>query len=339
MDFKRRFIVGGAMAALACLIAMPMPAIAADKVTLALNWLAQPELGGFYQALVDGTYERYGLDVTIKQGGPMVNNRPLLSFGEVEFLIGTNMLQPFDAVKQKIPTRVVAAYFQRDPQCLIAHPDGPRKTWDDLKEAPLFMGNLARQSFFLWLNAAHGFPRKNLRPYNHDLGPYLLDKTAVVQGFATAEPKRIEEATGHEPRVFLLADHGWTSYSTVLETRDALIAAKPELVQRFVDASILGWKNYLHDDAKATAAADARIKQENPAITDGQIAYSRAKMNEWGLVDSGDAKTLGIGAISVERVREFYQQAAKAGLFKPDEIDPAAAVTDQFVNKGVGAAP
>lgn len=325
---------------IACgIVVVTSVARAADKVTLALNWKAQPELGGFYQAFVDGTYARHGLDVTIKQGGPMVNNRPLLSFGQVDFLIGTNLLQPFDAVKQKIPTRVVAAYFQRDPQCLIAHPDGPYTNWDDLKRAPLFMGNLARQSFFLWLNAAHDFPRRNLRPYNHDLGAFLLDKDAVVQGFATAEPKRIEEATGQAPRVFLLADHGWTSYSTVLETRDDLITEKPDMIQRFVNASALGWKTYLHGDGTEVAAANERIKRENPALTDGQIAYSRVKMVEWGLVDAGDATTLGIGAIQVDRVREFYDQAVAAGLFEKGEIDPSAAVTDQFVNKGVGVDP
>src|SRR5687768_6384475 len=171
-------------------------AAAADKVVLATNWLAQPELGGFYQALADGTYAEHGLDVTIKPGGPMVNNRPLLAFGRVDFLIGTNLLQAFDAVKQRIPTKVVAAFFQKDPQCILAHADGPHRTWDDLKRAPLMMGNSGRQTFFLWMNAAHGFPRANLRPYNHSLGPFLNDKTAAMQGFATAEPQRVAEAIG-----------------------------------------------------------------------------------------------------------------------------------------------
>jgi NitT/TauT family transport system substrate-binding protein len=204
---------------------------AADKVTLATNWLAQPELGGFYQAVVDGTYAKHGLDVSIKPGGPMVNNRPLLGFGRVDFLIGTNLLQPFDAVKQGIPTKAVAAFFQRDPQCLLAHGDGPWTTWDDLKQAPLMMGNSGRQTFFLWLNAAHGFPKANLRPYNHNLAPFANDTRMVVQGFATAEPKRIEELTGKAPRVFLLADHGWGTYSTLLETRTELIEKRPELVR------------------------------------------------------------------------------------------------------------
>src|SRR5436853_7353852 len=153
------------------MFACPCIASAVDKVTLALNWKAQPELGGFYQALADRTYAKAGPEVTIKQGGPMINNRPLLAFGQVDFLIGTNLLQSFDAVKQGIPTKAVAAFFQKDPQCLLAHPDSGYTTWDQLKAAPLYMGNTGRQSFFRWLSAAQGFKGANLRPYNHDLTP------------------------------------------------------------------------------------------------------------------------------------------------------------------------
>jgi NitT/TauT family transport system substrate-binding protein len=308
---------------------LPTLAAAADRVTLATNWKAQPELGGFYQAVVDGAYERHGLDVTIKPGGPMVNNRPLLAFGQIEFLVGTNLLQPFDAVKQKLPTKVVAAFFQKDPQCLIAHGDGPLKTWDDLKTAPLFMGNLARQSFFRWLNAAEGFERRNLRPYNHDLAPFLLEKSAVIQGFATAEPKRIEEATNVAPRVFLLADHGWNSYSTVLETRVELIEKNPDLVRRFVAASIEGWRSYLKGEN--VAATNELIKKENPAMTDGQIAYSLEKMNEWRLVDPGPDAPHGLGTIDPERVQKFYEVAVTCGLFQAKEIEPLSAIDPSFV--------
>jgi NitT/TauT family transport system substrate-binding protein len=302
---------------------------ASEKVTLATNWLAQPELGGFYQAVVDGTYAKHGLEVTIKPGGPMVNNRPLLSFGRVDFLIGTNLLQAFDAVKQGIPTKAVAAFFQRDPQCLLAHGDGPWTTWDDLKQAPLMMGNSGRQTFFLWLNAAHGFQKANLRPYNHSLAPFANDKRMVVQGFATAEPKRIEELTGKKPRVFLLADHGWSTYSTLLETRTELIEKRPELVRQFVAASIEGWKHFLNGEK--VEAVNALIKKDNPSMTDGLITFSRRKMREMELVDGGDAKEHGIGFMKVERVRDFYIKMAKAGMYGDDEVDPAKAATVEFV--------
>jgi NitT/TauT family transport system substrate-binding protein len=306
---------------------------AADKVTLATNWLAQPELGGFYQALADGTYAKYGLEVTIKPGGPMVNNRSLLAFGQVDFLIGTNLLQAFDAVKNKIPTRIVAAYFQKDPQCILAHADGPWRNWDELKQAPLIMGNSGRLSFFLWMESAHGFSRTKLRPYNHSLGPFLNDKNAAMQGFATAEPQRIREASGELPRVFLLADHGWNSYSTVLEARNDLIEKRPDLVQRFVDASIMGWHAYL---GEKNTAADALIMKSNRAMTEDQIAFSRKQMVDLGLVNSDEAAKLGVGAINIDRVARFYDDMVKCGMYQAGEIDPRAAITTKFVNKGVG---
>ncbi|QDT69827.1 NMT1/THI5 like protein [Planctomycetes bacterium MalM25] len=315
------------------LLCLVTAAPAAERVTLALNWKAQPELGGFYQALVAGHYAERGLDVTIRVGGPMVNNRPLLPVGQIDFLVGTNLLQAFDAVKQGIPTRVVAAMLQKDPQCLLAHGDGPHRTWDDLKRAPLLMGAPGRHSFFLWMESAHGFRRPLLRPYNHSLAPFLVHKDWAMQGYATAEPRRVVEANGVEPRVFLLADQGWASYSTLIETRQGLIDDRPEVVQAFVDASILGWCEYLHGDS---AAANERILAENRDMTPEQIAFSIAKMREWGLVDSGDALALGVGALDGERVATFHQQMVDAGLYKRGEINPRDAFTDRFVNRGVG---
>jgi NitT/TauT family transport system substrate-binding protein len=315
------------------LLACPLLASSAEKVTIALNWKAQPELGGFYQALAAGHYADRGLDVTIRPGGPMINNRPLLPVGKVEFLIGTNLIPAFDVVKQKIPTRFVAAFFQRDPQCLIAHADGPIEKWDDLKKAPLMLGAPGRHSFFLWLESAHGFDRSLIRPYNHNLAPFLVNKSWAVQGYATAEPERIREASGTEPRVFLLADNGWQSYSTVLETRQDLIDTKPELVQAFVDASIVGWYEYLYGDA---TEANKLILADNPDMTPSQIDYSIEMMRKWGLVDSGETLEKGLGAIDSHRVASFAKTMTTAGLYKDGEIDPAKAYDDRFVGKGVG---
>lgn len=327
---QRVSVVREWLSVLAAVLALGGGAVGAEKVTLATNWLAQPELGGFYQAVVDGTYARHGLEVTIKPGGPMVNNRPLLAFKRAEFLIGTNLLSAFDAAKQRIPTKAVAAFFQKDPQCLLAHGDGPVRTWDDLKRAPLVMGNSGRQTFFLWLHAAHGFPKANLRPYNHNLAPFLNDRTAAMQGFATAEPQRVIEAGGAPPRVFLLADQGWSSYSTVLETHDEVIRTRPELVRRFVAASIAGWRTYLAGGDGA-AATDALIKKENPSMTDGLIAHSRAKMVELELVGAGELATAPIGAINVERVRAFFAETVKAGMYDEGDFNPDDAVCVEFV--------
>src|SRR5437899_1918332 len=110
-----------------------------DKLSFATNWVAEAEHGGFYQALADGTYRRYGLDVTIVQGGPNVNNRLLLPVGRLDFFMSANSLQSFDAVEQNIPTLAVAAIFQKEPQVLIAHPGQGIETLEDLKKLTLFV--------------------------------------------------------------------------------------------------------------------------------------------------------------------------------------------------------
>ncbi len=316
---------------LICLIACA--ASGKEPIVLALNWKAQPELGGFYQALAEGFYGERGLEVTILQGGPMINNRPLLPYGKADFLVGTNLLQGFEVVRQEIPTRIIAAMLQKDPQCLIAHPGQGYEDWQDLKQAPLLMANTGRQSFFLWMESAHGFKRALLRPYNHSLAPFLAHKDWIQQGYATAEPKRVEEEIKKKPEVFLLAEHGWNSYSTVIETRQELINTRPKLVQDFVDASILGWYGYLYGNH---SKADALIKQDNPSITDSQITYSIEQMRAWGLVDSGDALDKGVGTMDAARVEDFYSKMVQAGLFNEDEIDPRDAFTTDFVNNEIG---
>ena len=131
------------------------PAYALDKVRFGTNWVAEAEHGGFYQALADGTYRKYGLDVTIVPGGPNINNRILLPVGKLDFFMSANSLQSFDAVEHNVPTIAVAASFQKDPQVFVAHPDV--KTFADLKSRTLFVSKEGMASYFQWLKADYGF--------------------------------------------------------------------------------------------------------------------------------------------------------------------------------------
>src|SRR5205085_718755 len=155
---------------------------------------------------------------------------------------------------------------------------------------------------------------------------------AAQEGYVTAEPYAIEKQGGFKPNIFLLADHGYNTYATVIETTQDIIDKKPDMVQRFVDASIIGWYNYLYGDNKA---ANTLIKKDNPDMDDAQIAYSIQKMKEYGIVDSGDSLKMGIGAMTDARIKSFYENMVKAKLQKPD-LDYRKAYTLQFVNKGVG---
>jgi NitT/TauT family transport system substrate-binding protein len=317
----------------AATLAASLPALADDHVVFATNWRAQAAHGGFYQALVDGTYKRYGLDVEIRQGGPQVNNRPLLPAGRIDFLMTGNLLHSFDNVKNGVPVEVVASMFQKDPQALIAHPGAARR-FEDLAKLPVaYIAKDAQFSWWQWLKADYGFRDEALRPYNYNVAPFLADPKSIQQGYAVEEPITIEQQGHFKPDVYLLADHGYSTYSTTIEARVDTVKNKPDLVRRFVEASIIGWNNYLYGDRKA---ADAAIIKDNPEMTPELIARSLELMKQMGIVDSGDAQTLGIGALKPERVKDFYDKMVRAGLYKPGEVDLSKVATYQFVNKGVG---
>ncbi len=303
------------------------------EIRYGTNWVAQAEHGGYYQALVDGTYEKYGLKVTIVPGGPQANNRMLLPVGRIDFYMGGNMVQAFSAVEENIPTLVVAAHFQKDPQVLIAHPGQGFDRFVDLKNSPeILVGKEGLASFYQWMKSEFGFREEQTKPYTFNPAPFIANKRAAQQGYVTSEPFAVEKQAGFKPNVFLLADQGFDTYATTIETRRELIETKRDMVRRFVDASIVGWYNYLYGD---NAKANALIKRDNPEMTDELLAYSVAKMKEHGIVDSGDTQKLGIGAMTDARMRDFFDKMVKAGLFKAD-LDFKKAYTLQFVNKGVG---
>jgi len=310
----------------------PASAQPLDKVRFGTNWVAEPEHGGFYQALADGTYRQYGLDVTIVPGGPQVNNRILLPVGRLDFFMSANLLQAFDAVAQKVPTISVAAMFQKDPQVLIAHPDAGVENFEDLKKLTLFVSKEGVATYFQWMKSEFGFSEAKVKPYTFNPQPFLADKNSAMQGYVTSEPYAIEQQGGFRPKIFLLADYGFDTYSTLIETRRDLVENKPDLVRRFVEASILGWYHFLYDD---NAPARALIRKDNPEMTDALIAYSVENLKRYGIVNSGDTLKLGIGAMTDARVESFFDKMARAGVVDR-AVDFRKAYTPQFVDKGVG---
>ena len=322
--------VGLWIAAGLCLAASS--SLAADKVAFGTNWLAEAEHGGYYQALVDGTFAKYGLDVTIKPGGPQSNNALLLAAGKLDFYIAAGLLSAFDAVDENVGIVVVAAHFQKDPVIVMSHPGVGLDTWEDLPKATAFIAKEALGTFFQWMKTAYGFREENVKPYTFNPQPFLADTHSIQEGYVTSEPFAVEGQGHFKPNIFLLADHGYSTYSTTLETRPDMIAKHADVVQRFVDASAIGWYHYLYGD---NAKANEAIKRDNPDMTDEQIAFSIAKLKEYGIVDSGDALKLGIGAMTDARVKGFYDQMVKAGVLKAG-LAYQRAYTLQFVNKGIG---
>src|SRR5271165_7650094 len=171
---------------------LTFPALAADKVSFGTNWLAEAEHGGYYQAVADGTYAKYGLDVTIVQGGPQANNELLLAAGRLDFYMGGNLLLAFDAVDRNVPIVVVAADFQKDPQIMMSHPGVGLDKWADLPKATAYVGKEGLASFYRWMESEYGFKEENVRPYTFNPAPFIVDKSSIQQGYVTSEPFAVE---------------------------------------------------------------------------------------------------------------------------------------------------
>ena len=297
---------------------------ATDKIVFVTSWFAEAEHGGFYQALAEGTYKKYGLDVTIKMGGPQVNAYQLLLAEQADLAMGYD-IQTLKAVEQGLPLVSVGAVFQRDPAVLIARADV--KTMSDLKTRTLLIGQTSETTFWPWLKNKFGFSDEKKRPYAFSVQPFLVDKNVAQQGLLTSEPYAIEKA-GIQTKVFLLADEGYPPYSETLVTTSKVLKQKPDVIRRFVAATADGWKSYL----KNPAPGNALIQKENPQIEPELLAYSVKKMNEYVLVTGGDAKTRGILAMTDARWQQTKNFLVQSGLLRTD-VDVRKAYTLDYLPK------
>ena len=318
------------LAALLLLLLSATAAQAQDKITFGLDWLAEAEYGGYYQALATGIYARHGLTVTIRQGGPQVNQMQLMMAGRLDFNLGGGRAIEF--VQQSLPFVAVAAIFQKDPSVLIAHPGQGDDNFAALRGKPMLIGADTRSGWWRFLAAKYGYSDSQIRPYTFNLQPFLADKNLVQEGYLGSEPFAIEQATHVKPVVLMIADAGYAGYANIVTTSVKLVTEKPDVVQRFIDASVEGWYSYLYGDP---TPADKLIKQDNPEMTEALLQYGRDVMKTHGIVDSGDALKLGIGAMTDARWAEFYHSMADVGVY-PKGLDVTKAYTLRFVDKRAG---
>lgn len=293
-------------------------------VRFATDWRAQAEHGGFYHALATGEFAKRGLDVRILQGGPGVNVPQLLAAGQVELGMGSNSFIVLNLAQENVPVKAVAAFMQKDPQVLIAHPDQGVESIADLKGRPILLSDASVNAFWVWLKAKYGFTDDQVRKYTFSPAPFLADKRIAQQGYVTSEPYTLEKEGGIQPKVMLLADAGYPSYATMVLATDKLIAEDPETVKAFVEASAAGWRDYLYGDPRP---GDALILKDNPEMTQDVLDQAREKLKSYGIVDGGDRAA--IGRMTDARWAEFFQMAATEGVYPPD-MDYKKAYTLQF---------
>jgi NitT/TauT family transport system substrate-binding protein len=326
-------LMGAATAAVALPARIPS-AQSLDKVSYLTNWRAQAEHGGFYQAVATGIYRKHGIDAEIRMGGPQQNPNQLLLGGRVDMIM-SSAFEAINYVKENAPFLCIASIFQKDPQVIISHPGVGNDSLAALKGKPILVGAGGRNSYWPFLKAKFGFSDDQVRPYTFNMAPFLADKTLSQQGFLSSEPYAIEKESGIKPIVHLIADAGFENYNTTINISRKMTEEKRDVVQRFVDASLEGWAEYIKG-GPAIEAANALIKKDNPDMTDDKIAYAVKVMQDKGIVRSGDALKLGIGAMTDERWKRFYETMSQVGVF-PTGVDYKRAYSLQFVNKGIGA--
>jgi NitT/TauT family transport system substrate-binding protein len=304
-----------------------------DKVSFMTDWRAQAEHGGYYQAIAAGLYRNAGIECDLRQGGPSLNSSQLLLAGRVDMVMSSSF-EAFAYVREGAPFFTIAAIFQKDPQVLIGHPDTGFDSFEALKGRTILIGSGGRVTYWPYLRRKYGLSDSQVRPYNFSMAPFLADKNVVQQGFLTSEPYSIAQALGRPPAVLLIADAGFSAYQATIAISRKMASDKKDLVQRFVDASLEGWAQYLKG-GPGIAAANALIKQANPEQTDDRIAYAIKVLNERGIAMSGDALKDGIGAMTDQRWKSFYDSMAAVDVV-PQGLDVGLAYTLDFVNKGIG---
>ena len=307
--------------------AKPSPPAGRTVIRFATDWRAEAEQGGFYEALGNGEYARRGLAVTFAPGGPGVNVPQLVASGAVEMGIGSNSFIVMNLAAEHVPVRAVAAFMQKDPQVLIAHPDAGIRSIADMKGHPILLADASISAFWVWLKAKYGFTDDQVRKYNFNNAPFLADKRIVQQGYLTSEPYTLKKQAHLAPAVFLLADEGYPGYAAMVLASDTLVKAKPAAVRAFVEASAAGWKAYLHGDPRP---GDALILKDNPEMSEDVLAQARDQMRKHGIVDSGDAVGMGPGMMTDERWATFFKVASDQGVY-PKTLDYKTAYTLRFV--------
>ncbi|WP_413567973.1 ABC transporter substrate-binding protein [Bdellovibrio sp. HCB117] len=217
------------------------------SVTLALNWKAEPEFGGFYAAALQGIYKKHGLDVKILEGGSGTPTVQMLANGKVEFaIVSADEIVLSQDRNSKNKVKGLFAVYQTSPYIVMSHAE---KNYKNLKDVFMSDGILSMQSglpYYQYLVQKFGRPKVKVVPYAGGVSNFLNDKNFSQQGFITTEPLSAEKA-GAKVKTFLIADEGFNPYLVVIGATEETLSKKPELVKKFVAASREGWIAYLKD--------------------------------------------------------------------------------------------
>jgi NitT/TauT family transport system substrate-binding protein len=320
----RNFLATALLVASSSVFAQGTKPAALTPVSYTLNWYPQAEHGGFFAAKAEGLYEKHGLDVTIRPGGPQVNIHQLLAAGQTDFIMGTGM-RTLNAVVQTVPIVTVFASFQKEPVTLVTHVGVGHDKLADLKGKPIRLPAIARTNYWPWLKNKFGYTDEQIRGFEPGYAALGTDKMLSQQGFVTNDEWNAKKV-GLNLQSLFLADAGWGNYATTIDTTEKMIKERPEVVRAFVRATMEGWRAYLANPAKAHAA----IKAANPQMDETLMAHSYDAMKRFGVIESGDAAGGKVGIMTDRRWESFAKEMIAAGAL-PANVPWQKAYTLEFL--------
>ncbi len=315
-------LMGAGAAGLAMAALRPRLARAATKLRVMTYFLAEPSQGGIFQAAATGLYRDNGLDVEIKQGGPQVNGMQLLAGGETDVFMASGVAV-LNSVARGVPIVTIAAPQQFDLQCIVTRPD--IAAIEDLKGHKIQVTAGGQAGYWLWAKHRFGFTDDQLAPYAGNFQAFANDPTMALGGIATSEPYRAKNA-GFDIKYFLLANYGYPPYGGPLVTTRSFLAQNRDVVARFVEATLNGWKDFMSNPAPGVKL----IQEMNPKADDGWMSYSVATMKELNVIGGREAATEGLGVMTEERWRELAQLMIDVKVIGRD-TDWRSAYTNDFV--------
>ena len=288
------------------------PAVAQEKkltpVRFTLNWIPTPDHSGYYAAKIGGIYEKYGLDVEIRPGGPQVNVHQLLAAKQTDMIMGTTM-RAFNARHEGIPIVTVASWYQKDATTFMLHPDNKASNLADLKANQVMIPNISKVNYWPWMKAKFGFSDDQLKPYDFAYRSWALNPNAISQGYITSDKPNMAGVGVPNGRSMLLADHGWNQYINTVDVLEEMIEKKPEVIRAFLRATAEGWRQYLKDPT----ATNAELTRLNPDLSRETAAYGYEVITTYRLLGVASADEGKIGTISDARLKAFAEEMVKAG--------------------------
>ena len=294
------------------------PANVLPAVRVTLDWVPEPEFGGFYQAKLTDGYHNHGLDVTLSNAGPGAPTWQLVANGQSDF--GTTSADLVCVARaQGADVVAVFAVYQTSPAGIMTHQEREFVHIEDVFNTP---GTLLAEDnpWLKFMLAKVGKPTVKIVGESSGIATFMAQKDCSQQCFVTSEPI-LAEHQGTVPKTFLISEAGFNPYVTVLITSGKTLREHPDTVSKMVAATREGWRGYLDDPTAANKLMETLNKQmDAQTFTDAAAAQKR-------LIENDEAIKNGLGTMTADRWRTLGQQLVELKI-----IDKAPAPESCFAN-------